>query len=273
MLPLTDDDYSLLAALQHERLRSLYPELLAAAFITRADATLTLICDWLTLQAIGKDLETFSHFAYVLTGCNAVTFFVNGDAVLTQVRDASLVVSVNEAKEMTAIAELETAAIPAYTTAEIDFNTALQVIADEIARRALARVNASAPIVNAGYRQQAAQDAALTPEQPPVIEAATPPAPPTIEAPAKLPGVRLQGIYTPTASNFTQSAKRYLKAVDGVDGARALKEIIAGTIKGRAHLKRAARDYPEPEKAEGRLYKGFLKVAEERGLAIEVAAQ
>jgi hypothetical protein len=175
-----------------------------------------------------------------------------------------------------AIAELETTAatsngVTAATRRSI--SEIVNELADEIALRALAKIEASAPMVNAGYRQQAA----LTPEQPPIVVAAPAvEAAPTIEAaaPARLPQVRLRGIYTPTESNFTQSSKRYLKAVDpSGDAARALKEIVGRTPTGLAHLARAAKPYPDAARAADKLYKGFCKIAEERGLAIEVAAQ
>jgi hypothetical protein len=277
MLPLTDltdDDYSAIAHLQHARLQQYYPALQQAAFLTRADATLTIICDTTAIADLAEDWQTFNDFAYLLTGCNAVTFYVGGQAVLTQIRNVDLGHSVS-GTTMT-IAELETAAATSNgvtAVARQDLNQLLQALADEIYYRALARFESSPQMVNYGYRQQAA----LTPEQPPVVVAA--PAvetPPTIEAaaPGKLPQVRLRAIYTPTESNFTQSSKRYLKAVDPTgDAARALKEIVAKTPTGLAHLARAAKPYPDPEKAKDRLYKGFCKVAEERGLAIEVAAQ
>jgi hypothetical protein len=80
MLPLTDltDDYSAIALFQHERLRHYYPALAAAAFITRHDATLTIICDTAAIADLAEDWQTFNDFAYLLTGCNAVTFYVGG---------------------------------------------------------------------------------------------------------------------------------------------------------------------------------------------------
>lgn len=289
-LPLTDDDYSALSALQHDRLRAWYTtELQHAALMTRSDATLVVICSWLTLQQLGKELDVFCHFAWLATGCSVVSFYVGGEAVLSQSRNVGLDHCVNEAKDM-AIAEAETAATATApeTTAlqavrpRLPLNELVQMLADEIAFRAIAKIEASPVMVNHAIRQQQAQDQAngyapsYTPEQPPVIEAAAATAEPTIEAaPAVLPKVRLKGIYTPTRSNWVQSAKRYLKAVDPTGPAtKALAAIVAQTPIGQAHLARAIREYPESDRetAQTRLYNGFLKVAAERGIAVEVAS-
>ncbi|WP_158626243.1 hypothetical protein, partial [Corallococcus praedator] len=141
----------------------------------------------------------------------------DGKAVLTQTRALSLQQSVNEAaamvvtaerkqtktttaqanaiKQMNKAAEAVMAAQPPRTIADV-----LNELTDLIAAQTVAKVEArSATLVSNGM--------ASTPEQAPVIEAA--PAQPT-----KLPKVRLQGIFVPTKSNWTQAAKRYLKAVD-----------------------------------------------------------
>jgi hypothetical protein len=275
MLPLTDDDYATIALFQHERLRQYYyPALAAAVFHTRGDATLAVSCDVSAIGLLAEDWENFKLFVYLLTGCNATTFYVGGVAVLTLTRAIELQQSVHEDSGMV-VAEREQTAVSngATATAPRTIAAVVEELAGLIAAQAIAQVQASAVVVNSRFATgefgtlPPVEAAESTPEQEaPVIEAATP---------AKLPTVRLKGIYTPTRSNWVQSAKRYLKAVDPAgDATKALSAIVEQTPTGLAHLERALREYPPADREAGRekLYRGFLKIAAERGLSVAARA-
>lgn len=284
---LTDDDYSLLATHQHERLRSQFPaELQDATLLTRHDATLAIACDWEAIALLNEDWDGFAQAVYELTGCSCTTFFVKGQQVLTQTRAIQLAQTVIvEGQAMVATAERKqskqaavkqfqaaAAAVvaanePTRTLAEPlprSIADVLNELTDMLAAQVTAKVEARTPSL------VSSQMATSTPEQAPILEAATPEVPAVPEVPAKLPTVRLRGIYTPAASNFVQSAKRYLKAVDPTgNAAKALKEIIAQSPTGLAHLDRAVKAYPAElqEKARIRLKDAFTKISNERSTA------
>jgi len=269
---LNDDDYTLLASLQHTRLRSHFPaELQDAVLMTRSDATLVVACDWECIALLNDDWDCFARVAYVFTGCDTITFYVDGAPVLTQTRAVSLAKPLSgeqtmvktlartTGKQAKAVEKFEAAAAAVMTaTPTRGIGEIVRELADAIAAQAIARVEASAVIVNSKFASGEFGNGTSTPEQAPVIEASA--------APAKLPTVRLKGIYSPTSSNFVQSAKRYLKAVDLKDGAAALKAIIEGTPTGFAHIERAVKAYPVDmqEKARKRLTDAFKKIHADR---------
>lgn len=275
---LTEQDYDLLSLHQRDRLRHHFPaELTDAVIETGLDTTLIIACDWETIRLLDEDWDSFAHFVYVITGCDRTSFYVNDEAVLTQHRaiECRQSASVNEAamvataertgkqekalQRMTTAAEEAVAAKPRRAINEI-----VQELADEIALRAIARIEASAVMVNQGYREQANGAAeAVEPEQAPIIESATP----TLLPLDQLPKVRLAGFFSPAKSNYIQTAKRYLKAADPKgNGGIVLKHILDRTARGQANLERAVREYPEADRDKARrgLYNGFQKVAEER---------
>lgn len=272
MLSLTDDDYAALSHLQHDRLRSLFPaELQDATLETGLDQALIIACDWEAIALLNEDWDAFAHFIYLVTGCDRALFYVDGQRVLTQTRAVgSELTASTEDQTMVAVAErskkhtqaletmVEAAEEAVATKPRRGLNEIVQELADEIALRAIARIEASAVMANHAIRGQ--ETNGNTPEQAPELEAIP-------ETPAKLPTVRLKGIYTPTSSNFVQSAKRYLKAVDPTgDAARALKEIVSQSPTGQAHLARAVRAYPadQQEKARVKLLAAFSKINDER---------
>lgn len=268
---LSADDYALLSPLQHERLRSYFPaELQDATLMTRADATFVVSCDWEAIALLNEDWDCFAHFAYLITGCESTTFYVEGVSVLTQLRAIQLqeTVSKRTAAMVTATAEKTTKAAakeamqptepfkmepPKRTIAGV-----IQELIDLVADSAIAKIEAKAHTRNGSSAPEQAGD----PDSPTSYLPSTP---------AKLPKVRLQGIFTPTKSNWTQAAKRYLKAVDPTgDAAKALGAIVWQSPTGKAHIERALREYPADDREVSRekLYKGFLKIAAERGLSV-----
>lgn len=266
---LSNDDYSHLASLQLDRLRALFPsELQDATLTTQADASLVVGCDWETIALLNEDSATFMHFVYITTGCDRALFFVDDVRVMEQERAIELQASASREERVMAVAERtakQTAALQTMTAAAEDavaakprrsINEIVQELADEIALRAIARVEASAVMVNTAIREHANGN---TPEQPPELEAIP-------ATPAKLPTVRLKAIYSPTASNFVQSAKRYLKATDLKEGTAALKAIVDRTPTGLAHIQRAVRAYPvdQQDKAREKLPEAFLKIHTDR---------
>jgi len=290
---LTAEDYAVLSAHQHERLRSHYPaELQDAVLLTRHDETLVIACDWETIALLNDNWDCFADFAYTTTGCGSTTFYVDGVAVLTQTRPRlsdsrtpTIQLQQNMKKDKTMVATAErrrTAKVTPQQAAAIETMQAaaaaviaatptrsiadvVRELTDLIANQAIAKVEARSLTLN-----PITASLSSTPgfDVEPILEAVE-------TMPTKLPTVRLKGIFTPTKSNWTQAARRYLKAVDPTgDAAKALKEIVSRSPSGLAHLERAIREYPpaDQEQARTRLYQGFMKVADSRNEQSETTA-
>jgi hypothetical protein len=233
MYLLPESDLAMLSAIALARLTEFFP-VLFGCHLSIAKAVLHIDCPRNGEAAEISDDDVLGYFVYLITGCDSFTVSLQGVQILN--RSQLHLIQLSEGVEMAA----KTQQAPAAT---FDIDVLARAIATAIRET-------------------------LNPPEAPMIAVEPPPVAPTSkEATPKSLNIRIpRGAFTPAKSNWMQSAKRYLKAVDPTGEDQVLEAIVGDNDRGRAHLNKALSYLPKAERAAARekFYQGFVKVKAER---------
>lgn len=240
MYLLPANDAALISAIALQRLAELFPILNGSLLTITANDVLEIECkDDEHLEAI-SDSHSLMSFVWVVTGCNSAVLCLNGLSILT--RTQLRLIGIAEGTEMAATKTLEKTTKPLF----------------DIERMAKAIAIAIHNELNQEFNHNGEAQLVKI-EPPPAAAPAKTAAPVAIRIP--------RGTFIPAKSNWMQSAKRYLKAVDPKgDGSTVLAAILQQNELGTAHLNKALSYLPKAEReaAREKFYIGFVKVDKER---------